>query len=152
MPKEIPPAVEPKIIAPAVEPKIIPHEVEHALKWWNYSAIILRVVFAALTTLSLICSVIVGSSTATVAAGSLADIGFLEFWHIAVLSMTAAAAVAILAAFDVRGNADRFRKAWVWLHGALTDYKYQEDYDMKKLIDVYKDAEKLILRETGAKG
>ena len=127
----------------------IPSDIQKALNWWERSAIILRALYVILTMLSIICSVIVGSSSASSAVtssstGSSSEFGFLEAWQVAVLSMTAAIAVGVLSALDIRGNAERMRKAWRKLNIAAVRYKEETDYTIKQLNVAYAEAEAMI--------
>lgn len=121
-------------------------EITDCLHWWNRAANILRALWAFLTILSILCSVLVGGSSATSVAtsgstGSASKFGFLEAWQVAALSITSAMAVGIMSALDIRGNADRTRRAWRMLNSAVIQYKTELRYKIEQVNKVYKDAE-----------
>jgi hypothetical protein len=124
----------------------IAKELTDCLHWWNRAANILRALWVILAILSILCSVLVGGSSATSIAtsgstGSASKFGFLEAWQVAVLSIISAMAVGIMSALDIRGNADRTRKAWRMLNSAVIDYKTESHYKIEQLNKVYKAAE-----------
>ena len=130
-----------------METKPIPPQIQSRLVWWNKSAVLLRISYVALTMLSIICSVIVGSSSAVAASNtssSLTRFGFLAAWQVAILSMTAAVAVGMLTAFDIRGHADRQRKAWRKLDTATLRYAHEKNYTIRQLDAVYASCENML--------
>jgi len=128
------------------KPPLLP-EIENCLHNWNSNADMLRGLFIALTALSLICTVLVGGSSATaatVSATSSSQVGFLTAWEVAVLSIMAAISVGIMSALDIRGNADRIRRAWRKLNSAVMEYKTEDGFTVEQLNQAYRDAEAII--------
>ena len=129
--------------------KPVPQKIQTILSHWSIAANLLLTLYIAFTMLSIVCSVIVGSSSAVAASvsdNSLTRFGFLAAWQVALLSILAAIAVGALSAFDVRGNYVRRKKVVRILRDAILNYEQgKKGYTMDKLLAEFDSCEKTLM-------
>lgn len=130
----------------------ISNRISGCLSWWGASAILLRTAFVILMILSIGSSVLIGGSsvgaTTTTTTGSTTSgtstTAFLQPWQVLTLSATAAISVGIMSGLDLRGNADRVRRAWRVLNSAVIHYETDPNFTVQELNEAYTKAEDII--------
>ncbi|MCX6674298.1 MAG: hypothetical protein NTY37_11030 [Methanothrix sp.] len=116
-----------------IEKAIVPAEIEKAIKVWNLSAGILRFLHISLGLIAVILTITV-ASTIVKPADSLFP------W----IAWGAAISVGIMTSFNLGTKSNNMRNAWRVLNEARIRYDNQDSMTIEKLIDAYRDGEKLI--------
>jgi hypothetical protein len=112
----------------------VPEEILRNLKSWNRIAQALRFAFVFLGLSATLAGLI-----ATTYGGDVLDKFWTKFW-----TLTAAASIGILTAFDIGGKANSVRRAWRKLNAAVLLYRADPDYSIQALITEFQRAEALI--------
>jgi hypothetical protein len=113
----------------------VPDEIKEAINVWYRSAGILRFLHISLGLIAVILTITVAST--------IGEKTFLTPWT-PWIAWGAAISVGIMTSFNLGTKSNSMRNAWRVLNEAKIRYENQEDMTIEKLIDAYRDGEKLI--------
>jgi hypothetical protein len=110
----------------------VPDEIKKAVNFWYRSAGILRFLHISLGLIAVILTITVAST--------IGEKTSLTPW----IAWGAAISVGIMTSFNLGTKSNSMRNAWRVLNEAKIRYENQDDMTIEKLIDAYRDGEKLI--------
>ena len=118
----------------SVEPaREVPKEISHAINAWYRGSNILRFLHISLGLMAIVLTI-------TVASKVIAADDSLFSW----IAWGAAIATGLLTSFNLGTKSNNMRNAWRILNEAKIRYEIEKDMPVEKLVDAYRDGEKLI--------
>ncbi len=116
-------------VGPARE---VPKEISHAINVWYRGSNILRFLHISLGLIAIVLTITVASKVITDDS--------LFSW----IAWGAAIATGLLTSFNLGTKSNNMRNAWRMLNEAKIRYEIEKDMSVEKLVDAYRDGEKLI--------
>lgn len=117
----------------------VPKDIRDILDRWSQRAQILRIVHVTIGLAAIILTITVASRVIEPDIHSIRGIDAYDL-----VAWIAAVTTGILTSLSIGSKSNGMRNAWRLLNEAKIRYENEDDFDVEKLIDAYKEGEKLI--------